>query len=132
MTTPIDTLASLHRALGDAIDSAQRGDDPLAALFLARRRAGELDGAIGEALQANGVGAEWTRRPLPPWSAICAERERLRGVVERMAQGFQPGPDCEAVARMVVGLEQYFTDIETRNELYEIATNIGRLAGGEP
>lgn len=132
MTTPIDTLASLHRALGDAIDSAQRGDDPLAALFLARRRAGELDGAIGVAIQANGVGAEWTRRPLPSWSEICEERERLRGVVERMAQGFQPGPDCEAVARMTIGLEQYFEYYEAQCEIEENAMHIARLIGGEP
>lgn len=119
MTTPIDTLARLHRALGDAIDSAQNGADPLAALFLARRRAGELDGAIGEALLASGVGKEWVKRPMPGWAELCAERERLRGVVERMAQGFQPGPDCEAVAKMVVGLEQYFMAEEERRDVNE-------------
>lgn len=98
-------IACLARSLADAIDSAQSSADPLAALYAARARVADIDREVGDGLKAHGIVAQWLRRGgLPMWSDIAAERERLAEVAVRMCDGFQPGPDCEAVGRLCLAL----------------------------
>ena len=98
-------IACLARSLADAIDSAQSATDPLAALYSARARLADIDREVGDGIKAHGIVARWLQRGgLPTWSDAMAERERLANVAVRMAEGFQPGPDCEAVGRMCLAL----------------------------
>lgn len=98
-------IACLARSLADAIDSAQSATDPLAALYSARARLADLDREVGDGLKAHGIVARWLQRGgLPTWADTVAERERLAEVAVRMVEGFQPGPDCEAVGRLCLAL----------------------------